>query len=158
MTDLETIRWTAKELQPLHRQEWLTRALGILQEDFLDIGETIPININISVTFLRDTETLKIWGGQYRTVKYANGVVVMYIYVNPTMNGLEALDTFVHELVHAIVGKHGHCERFHEVAEAIGMTCKGTYSNAKANLSKRLAEIHGMIGAYPSATDYLEAA
>lgn len=81
-----------------------------------------------------------------------------WLYINPTVDGLTALDILVHELVHASIEEDGHGEQFMEVASAIGLDDKGPSAGAEVILLKRLRDIQEMLGSYPLVFDCLEEA
>jgi len=128
------------------RQTWLMKAIDILRHDFNQIGETFPGEIDILVEYPGQGYQI-FWLGSHRITDNR-----CYIFINPTVDGLLALDTLVHELVHAAVFKtegHGHGERFHYVAKAIGLDDRGIYAGAEESLLKRLREIQETLGSYP---------
>jgi hypothetical protein len=151
MTELETLRWTAKEILPRKQADWLTKAVEILREDFNQIGEPFS-KITIIVDYPYGGLSLS-WLGSYRYTKQT-------IFINPTVGGLMALDILVHELVHAVVPvtEPAHGERFHEVAAAIGLDDDGPTAGAEEVLLKRLREIQEILGSYPLVFDCLEEA
>ncbi len=77
------------------------------------------------------------------------------IFINPTIDGLDALDVLVHELVHVVTEEEegGHDGMFRRVAAAIGMDDKGTASGAEGILLGRLREIQRILGRYPLVFD-----
>ncbi len=168
MTDIETLRWTAREILPIRQSEWLDRAVDTLRVDFAQIGETFTDNITIFSQYPEGNERLSDgWLGQY----FATGCPTSenlhhsWILINPTVNGLLALDILVHELVHAVAGIieelpsgrwDNHGPRFHVVAAAIGMDDTGPTAGAKKELLRRLREVQESLGPYPVIFDCLE--
>ena len=152
MTDIETLRWTAEEILPLRQAEWLTDAMDMLQHDFAHIGQPFP-DLDILVMYPFGEVGIS-WLGSYMRW----GPDYHRIYINPTVDGLEALDILVHELVHAAVHvtDPGHGAIFYLVAEAIGLDDTGPYAAAKEALLKRLREIYEILGNYPLLLDYEE--
>jgi hypothetical protein len=78
------------------------------------------------------------------------------IHINPTVNGLWALDILVHEMVHSVVCREGHGMRFQQVAAAIGLDDTGVTAGAEEVLLKRLRDIHEILGSYPLVFDCVE--
>ncbi len=147
---IETFRWTAKEILPLKQADWLLKAIEILRGDFERIGEIFPEVILIRVEYPNSNIAYS-WLGTYRWYYDDRHS----IFVNPSSDGLAALDILVHELVHA-VGIPDHGEQFHRVAAAIGMSGGGITACAEKVLLKRLREIQMTLGSYPLITDCLE--
>lgn len=157
MTDIETLRWTAKNLLPRYQSDWLTKGMEILRKDFEQIGETFPEGIDIRVDW-PDRGISPSWFGLYHRDTW-DDEVFRRIYISPTVDGLLALDILVHELVHAATEEDpGHGERFKEIAAAIGIDVKGTASGAEEVLMQRLRDIQETLGSYPVVFDCLEAA
>ena len=153
MTDIETLRRAAREILPLQQRDWLKRGLKHLRKDFRKIGNAIPRSIYIKVDFPPYYPVYN-WLGSCTTIADCH-----IIHINPTVTGLLALDTLVHELVHAVVGgKYGHGRQFLEVAAAIGLDDDGPTAGAEEVLMQRLIEIRNILGPYPLVTDCLEAA
>lgn len=148
-SDLETITWVAREILPLHQRDWLFKAMDILKLDFQQIGEIFPEGIIITVDY-PNREIPHNWLGQYWTQRYDNGLIFRVIFINPSLGGLQALDTLVHELVHAVVNDFEHGEQFLEVAKAIGLNNTGPSASAKEVLWERLGEIKETLGRYPT--------
>ncbi len=100
MTDIETLAWTAREILPLYQRDWLTKAMEILKWDFEQIGEAYPGAIDIRVEYPGRNIHLA-WLGSY--IAYIStdpdDVDFRGIFINPTVDGLVALDVLVHELV-----------------------------------------------------------
>lgn len=164
LTDIETLRWTAREILPERQSDWLTKAMEMLREDFKKIGETFPDSIDIVFDFYPYSGNMSIlWMGCYNASAYLRKggkplISHPQIHINPTLTSLCALDILVHELVHAATPEDlGHGDRFREVAAAIGLDDKGTASSAEEDLMQRLIEIRNILGPYPLVTDCLEA-
>ncbi len=152
MTDLETLRWTARTILPLHQSDWLTKAVEILERDFGMVGEEYPGDIDIRVDF-PGWGIGTAWLGTY----HRNAEVgIRRIFINPTIGGLLALDVLVHELVHAVTEEGGgHGGMFMRVAKAIGMDDGGTTAGAKEDLLQRLRDIQQTLGSYPLVFDFV---
>ena len=132
--------------------------MKILEWDFENIGEPFPGDIDIRVDFPgRNIHTC--WLGLYRH-KYVDHAtdegIFRRIFINPTIDGLMALDVLVHELVHAVTEEEGgHGGMFKRVARAIGMDDRGSASGAEKDLLQRLREIQQRLGSYPLVFDFV---
>ena len=158
MTEIETLQWTAHEILPKQQSEWLGRAMEMLRVDFDQIGVPIPEDIIISVNY-PDARLPYNWLGTYRRRYWDSGPITQHkIFINPTVDGLMALDILVHELVHAVVKETGHDGEFMEIAIAIGLDDDGPCAGAEEVLLKRLREIQEILGSYPLVFDCLEEA
>ncbi len=154
--NIETLRLTAKEILPKQQSKWLDRALEMLRPDFDQIGMPIPEYINIVVNYPRRALSYS-WLGTWNCYWSVDDDPDFHtIFINPTVDGLYALNILIHELVHATTND-GHGNRFREVAAAIGLNDGGT-SAAEEALLKRLKDIQMELGPYPLVTDCLEEA
>ena len=132
----------------MNRQAWLMEAVNILKQDFDYVGETVPEKISVLPTWQK---------GYPRTYL---GVCIHYrlsgkikIYIDPRIDvGLEVLNVLSHELVHCVAGgQDGHGKEFYRVATVIGLTQGSTVkATAGEALLKRLKEIQGILGEYPT--------
>ncbi len=154
MTDIETLRWTVENILPAQQSDWLHKGMKILRVDFEQIGETLPQVIWIVVDYPDGEDSDSSWLGRYTSRVFTDGPPessLHCIHINPTVDGLMALDILVHELVHAVTpddeGDHG--ERFMEVATAIGLDADGPIAAAEGVLLKRLKDIQEILGSYP---------
>ncbi len=154
MTDIETLRKMAQENLPIRQCNWLDRAMDMLRIDFAQIGESVPKKICIVVDY---PEYIPVpnWQGCY-CLRWWFCHKQHWIYINPSEDGLTALDILVHEMIHAIVDEPGHGPGFMKVAAAIGLDAKGPSAAAEEVLLKRLREIQEMLGPYPVVFDCLE--
>lgn len=160
LLDIETLRRAAKEILPSYQRNWLTKAVEILRQDFEQIGETFSEKIHIQVDY-PCVDVGHSWMGSYFLQVFPEmddlpELTRHWIYINPTVNGLDALSILVHELVHASVGMEGHEDHFLKVASAIGLDDSGPSAIAEEILLKRLENIQGMLGSYPLVFDCLE--
>jgi hypothetical protein len=157
MTDIETLRWTAREILPMQQSKWLDRALEMLRVDFYQIGEPLPREIAIKVEYPYG-ELTYLWLGTCLFYWSADHDPDFYtIFINPSVDGLLALDVFVHELVHTVTND-GHGDEFMGVASAIGLDDTGPTAGAEEVLLKRLKGIQETLGSYPLVFDCLEEA
>ena len=140
----------------MSRQAWLMRAIDILRNDFAQIGETIPKEINVMTTWPNE-EVPEITNGRITIGRFTadwespGHYVNLRIYIDPKIDkGLRALDVLVHELVHAVVcAPSGHGDQFQRVANAIGLDDSGPTAFAEEALLERLREIKEILGMYP---------
>jgi hypothetical protein len=157
--NIEILRQTAREVLPSKQQDWLDRALKMLRYDFDQIGMLLPRYIDILVNYPRCAIGYS-WLGTCRCCWSGDDDdddAFHTIFINPTVNGLLALDILVHELVHAVT-KDGHGDKFMEAAAAIGLDDTGPTAGAEEILLKRLKDIQMELGPYPLVTDCLEEA
>ena len=154
MTKLEILEWTARTILPAAQSDWLSKGMEILRWDFEQIGYKIPDEIPILVEF-PDKPISFGWIGRCQWRNDSNGKPSCKIYINPTEDGIMALDILVHELVHAAVGceEYGHGQEFYIIAEAIGLGNTGILAGAEEVLLKRLRDIQEILGPYPLVTD-----
>lgn len=165
MTDYETMVEASWKLLPLKQQHWLHDAMKILRHDFWQIGEEFPDVITIIVDYPGRDIGVR-WMGMYQQSQQfsiersdLSNLTDYYIFINPTVTGLTALNILSHELVHASVGvREGHGEPFLRVAAAIGLDDSGPTALAEETLLGRLKGIQKTLGPYPLITDCLEAA
>jgi len=123
------------------RDAWLLEAIELLREDFSSVGTPIPHNIRVisgrpSIEFIAE-----------HIDDFADDYVIV---ISSKLEGLEALETLVHELVHTTLDSGaGHGDRFRVVAEAIGLEGEMTSTFAGKSLLSRLRDIELELGAYP---------
>jgi len=156
MTELETLQWTARELLPAKQSDWLSKGMEILRCDFEQIGYPFPAEIPIFVEFpTKLSHGVNIgWLGQCQWRNDTNGNPSYKILINPTVDGITALDILVHEMVHAAVGcECGHTDMFYIIAEAIGQDDTGIMAGAEEVLLRRLRDIQEILGPYPVVFD-----
>lgn len=153
--ELELVLDRARYILPGEQAKWLTRGMDILRADFEDIGETLPKNLQIIVDFW-DTNISYSWLGCHNRTYRTDGSPQHCIFVNPTVNGLFALDILVHELVHAVTPWSVHGDHFLAVAEAIGLDDSGSTALADEDLLNRLKDIQEILGSYPLVLDFVE--
>jgi hypothetical protein len=157
MIELEILEWTAREILPATQADWLSKGMEILRWDFEQIGYKIPNEIPIFVEFPDKPTYLGVsigWLGQCQWKNDVNGNPSYKILINPTLDGISALDVLTHEMVHAAVGSEcGHGEQFYVIADAIGLDNTGVMAGAEEVLLKRLRDIQEILGPYPLVTD-----
>jgi hypothetical protein len=158
MTDIETLRWTAQEILPLKQRDWLDRALEMLRVNFYQIGVDLPKDIDIVVDY-PDSALPYPWLGTYQRCWIKRGPIISHkIFINPSVDGLLALDILAHELVHSVTLDGDHGDEFMEIASAIGLDDTGPTAGAEEVLLKRLKDIQETLGSYPLVFDCLETA
>ena len=154
MTELEILKWTAREILPAKQADWLSKGMEILRCDFEQIGYKVPAEIPVVVKFPTKQGVSIGWLGQCQWRNDVDGNPAYKILINPTLDGTTALDVLTHEMVHAAVGSEcGHSEQFNEIAAAIGLDDTGVMAGAEEVLLKRLRDIQEILGPYPLVTD-----
>jgi hypothetical protein len=136
----------------MNRETWLDRALVALVPLFAEAGFTLPDKLHVSVGFpsrkALSTKNRRIgecWAGRISN----DGVP--HIFLSPVLdNGVEVLATFVHEIIHALVGtEHGHKKPFVEAMHKLGLEGKPTATVAGEQLSGKLQVLLNDLGPYP---------
>lgn len=134
------------------REQWLEAAIDRMRPWFASIGHALPTKVRASIGFpsrmafsLKTRRVGECWAASAA----ADGS--SQIFITPLEgNSVKALDTLVHELVHAAVGtEHGHKGAFKRAALAIGLTGKMRSSEAGPELIERLNALTMELGAYP---------
>lgn len=133
------------------REEWLLSAVNLLREDF---NNTIPEKIRVTCGWPSRggrAEKKQVLGEVWPPKCSEDGHTEVFI--APTIgDGIKALDTLVHELVHAAVGCDvGHKGEFRTLAKALGLEGKMTSTSAGETLLIRLQAIEKELGTYPHA-------
>ena len=134
------------------REEWLLAAIELLKEDFAD--HPIPEKLRVTCGWPSRggrAEKKQVLGECWPPKCSEDGHTEVFI--APTIgDGIKALDTLVHELVHAAVGcEEGHKGQFRVVAKAIGLEGQMTIASAGEDLIVRLRAIETELGEYPHA-------
>lgn len=110
----------------LNREDWLTRAAVILEEElFKPAGYDVPRNIRYAVSFpssggasQRNTTIGQCWS----SIVSADGY--FEVMISPRLDDNKTIvATLIHEIVHAVVGlKAGHDKVFKRCALAVGLS------------------------------------
>lgn len=130
------------------REQWLARATRILRPYFAARGYTIPARLAVSVGFPEHKRAI----GQCWYPQGSASGQTTHIFIGPDHpNGVEALDTLAHELVHAALGAgFGHGSKFRTACARLGLT-KGKPTEAAAGPELRvlLERIARHLGDFP---------
>jgi hypothetical protein len=133
------------------RESYLIRAGSILRPFYRKLGYELP-EVYISVGFPSKRATSKnnrcigqCWHGDDQ--KNGKG----HIFISPTLkDGAAALETLVHEHVHAFLPAGvGHGPAFKRAMDAVGLEGKPTATHAGAALQLRLRRLDEKLGGYP---------
>lgn len=116
------------------REAYLLRAVDILRPAFWEAGGLIPAKVRVSVGFPKGGR--RIVGQCWAPSAVSDGVVSMFI--SPVhKTAIEALETLVHELVHA-AGKKGHRGEYSKLASKVGLVPPWKSAPAGKELAARL--------------------
>lgn len=134
----------------LNREAWLQKAAQAIRKAvFAPKGLTVP-EVHISVGFpsrkalsLTQRVVGQCWAGE------ASADGSAHIFITPLLGEAEALDTLVHEMLHAFTPGEHHGGMFKRLMPVIGLEGKPTNAGANAALKVTLAEIAGKLGPYP---------
>lgn len=132
------------------REAWLTAGVDALRAHFDAAGFPVPLAVRVSVGWPRAAR--KAVGQCWKQSAAKDGV--SQIFISPvTADGVAALDTLAHELVHAAIDPFsGHGGKFAKAAKAVGLTKgKPTSAGAGDDLLKTLQRIAKGLGEYPHA-------
>lgn len=134
----------------LTREEWLEAAIKLLVSDFKKHAVIIP-NCRVSVGFgLGRGSRNKIIGQHWHPRAASDNS--SQIFISPILSdGIQALETLVHELIHAVYPDDGHGKSFKQLARSLGLEGKLTATKAGASLKARLEAIEAVLGSYPHA-------
>ncbi len=134
------------------REAWLNAAVDLLRVHFKSHGKyTVPAKVRVSCSWPSHRPRKAI--GQAFTSE-ASGDGHFEIMISPVLGtGLLAIDTLVHELVHATVGiKAGHKGPFKKCALAVGLVGKMRSAGMSPQLEAELTEMCKQLGRYPHAS------
>jgi hypothetical protein len=132
------------------REQWLLDAIEILRADMQHVAP-VPRDVLILDNWPGDVE---FWSKQWCLGTCSEAYGWVGIFVAPrVVDSIQALETLVHELVHASVGNdQGHNKVFTDAAYAMGLEGNPESTAAGAKLTTRLHEISDMLGTYPGET------
>lgn len=148
-------------MSTLNREAWLQKATtSIRKAVFAPKGLTVP-PVHVSVGFpsrkalsLTQRVVGQCWAGD------ASADGSAQIFITPLLGEAEALDTLVHEMLHAFTPADQHGGMFKQLMPVIGLEGKPTTASANAVLKATLVDIAGKLGPYPhsilTATDKLK--
>lgn len=132
------------------REAWLKAGVDALRQHFEQNGYPIPTAVRVSVGWPRSSR--KAIGQCWKRSAAKDGV--SQVFISPVLaNGVEALDTLAHELVHAAIDPHGgHNGKFITASKAVGLTKgKPTQAGAGDDLLALLTDVAARLGKYPHA-------
>lgn len=136
----------------LTREQWLVAGIELLKPIFKEHKYSVPDKVRVSCGFpsknalgLKKRRIGECWSDK------ASAGSHFEIFISPVLKTpYEALDTLLHELIHATVGiDQGHKGEFKKCALAIGMAGKMTCCGAGEQLKPRLEGILKKLGKYP---------
>ena len=136
-------------MNTINREEWLTRAVGLLAEQvFAPVGLTLP-PVRVSCSWPGGGSANKRIGECWTRASSAGAV--NEIFISPRIaEPVAALDILTHELIHAIDDcKSGHKAPFTRLARTVGLEGKPTATHAGKALLAQLEAISAALGAYP---------
>lgn len=105
------------------REDWLQRAVSSLRPRFAAAGYALPdvVHVSVGLPSKRALSTRNRVVGQCWNGASADGK--SHIFISPLLaDGVEALDTLAHELVHVVTPKAKHGAKFVKAANAVGLT------------------------------------
>ena len=137
-------------MKPTTREAWLELAVKALTPLFAQKGYQLPlcrVSCGFASTGSRNGHIGQCWSGK------ASEDGLNQIFISPALSeGLEVIDTLVHELVHAIDDcQHKHGKEFKKIALDIGLVGPMRSAGAGPKLKPVLAEIATSLGNYPHA-------
>jgi hypothetical protein len=135
------------------REEWLLRLADALRPSFQVVGHPLPNQLRITCGWPSKAALARV----HRTIgecwpPSASADQTVEIFISPCLgSAVEASETLVHELVHA-VGVRGHRKDFSEIAKTVGLKKPWRATTATPELRDRLNALILRIGPYPHAT------
>ena len=135
------------------REAWLLRLVNALRPSFQDVGHPLPDRLRITCGWPSKAALARI----HRTIgecwpPAASADQTVEIFISPCLGtAIEASETLVHELIHA-VGVKGHLKEFSAIARTIGLKKPWRATTATPELRERLNGLISHIGPYPHAT------
>ena len=137
-----------------NREAWLGAAVEILRPTMAKIGELPKLRVACGFPSPGGLARRRRTVGQCWSPKFsADGTVE--IFVSPTLaDGLEVLDTLIHELLHAVVGtEHGHKGPFKRAMRRVGLVGRPTATRLGDELPTLIrGRILPDLGSYPHAS------
>ena len=134
------------------REEWLLAGVELLKPIFKEHGYKVPAKIRVSCGFpsKQALSNHKRRIGECWADKASEGKF-FEIFISPVLSKpFQALDTLLHELIHATVGlEHKHRGEFKVCATKIGMKGKMTECGAGDKLKPVLEKHLKTLGQYP---------
>lgn len=130
------------------REEWLNKAVVLLKHGlFKEAGADVP-QVRVSVGFPGGGSARKRIGEYWKGSASKDGVP--NIFISPVLDTpFKAIDTLVHELVHAVHPDAGHRGEFKTLALKLGLEGKMTHARAGEALKVKLEKLIEEIGEFP---------
>jgi hypothetical protein len=137
-------------MRNLTREAWLQAATKELQPLFAKAGHQIPachLSCGFTSTGIRSGHIGQCWSTK------ASSDGINQIFISPVLSeGLEVLDTLVHELVHTVDNcQHKHGKEFKKIALSLGMVGPMRSAGAGPALKEKLKTLAAKLGPYPHA-------
>jgi|TARA_R110000764_G_scaffold55308_1_gene120792 hypothetical protein len=140
------------------RESFLIRATTILRQEYIKHGYDLP-ELHVSIGFPSKRATAhrnrcigECWHGEGQKGGKA------HLFISPVLDGPGALETLVHEHVHAFLPAGvGHGPAFKRAMGKVGLTGKPTATEAGKALKARLLKLEEKLGGYPHDTLNLNA-
>lgn len=133
-----------------NREAWLEAAAEALKPLFADAGEQLPpVHVSVGFPSTRALSAKRQRIGEcWHPRISADGL--SHIFISPVLSdGVVALSTLVHELIHALRPGDGHKKPFVEVMKKVGLEGKPTATVAGESLTQRLNALLEDLGPYP---------
>jgi hypothetical protein len=134
------------------REEWLVAATNLLRSDFENVYTPIPEKVRVTCGWPSKSGRAKkkrvigeAWPAKCSEDGYAE------VFIAPTVTGMIALETLVHELLHTATPDEGHRGKFRTAAIGLGLEGKMTATHAGPALVVCLQAIITELGEYPHA-------
>jgi hypothetical protein len=134
------------------REEWLVAATNILRPDFENVYTPIPEKVRVTCGWPSKSGRAKkkrVVGEAWPATCSEDGYAEVFI--APTITGIEALATLVHELIHTATPGEGHRGKFRTAALGLGLEGRMTETHAGPALIVCLQAIIEKLGTYPHA-------
>jgi hypothetical protein len=135
------------------RESFLQRASTILRQSYRKHGYDLP-EVHVSIGFPSKRATSKnnrCIGQCWHGADQKNGKA--HLFISPVLDGPGALETLVHEHVHAFLPAGvGHGPAFKRAMGKVGLEGKPTATHASEALQATLAKLEKKLGGYPHDT------
>ena len=135
------------------RESFLIRATTVLRQEYVKHGYDLPeLHVSVGFPSKRATSTNnrcigQCWHGEGQKDGKA------HLFISPVLDGPGALETLVHEHVHAFLPAGvGHGPAFKRAMGKVGLEGKPTATTAGKALRARLAKLETKLGGYPHDT------
>ena len=132
------------------RESFLIRATTILRHEYRKVGYELPeVHVSVGFPSKRATSTNNRYIGQcWHGEGQKDGKA--HLFISPVLDGPGALETLVHDPVHACLPAGvGHGPAFKRAMGKVGLIGKPTATNAGKALKARLRKLETKLGGYP---------